>query len=125
MGEARSMTRNLIAHIYPRSCGQKWRRTADHLLHRWRQFDAKRIISVAVDGTTDTLDDVRRALNDGVEFIEVWSTGLQEVGSFGRLMERVQSCPPDDVTYYVHAKGAAHAGKNRNRASHLWCDAMA
>jgi len=118
------VTRNLICHIYPRSCG-KWRRTVAHLLARWQQFDGRKVVAIAVDGCCDDPEDVIEAFAPAgktVEFIVKQNDpGLQEVASFLPMLERVINEP--GITLYCHAKGATH--ESDDAASHKWCDAMA
>ena len=116
------MKRHLLMHIYPRRNPDHWRRSVNHLLARWNQFDGRRVVSVAYDVDTDTVDEVREAFGHReVELIAVRNSKLQEVESFPRLLERVEREP--GITFYCHAKGCTHA--DPESASHLWCDAMA
>ena len=56
------MKRHLACYIWPHICGQ-WRRTAEHLRQRWELFDGIKIISVAIDECSDSLDDVKEAFD--------------------------------------------------------------
>lgn len=117
------MKRNVIFHCYPRRRGQKWRRSVAHLVRHWNQFTGRRVVSVALDDTTDTAEAVQEAFwGCPAEFIALRNTGLQEVESFPRLLEAVEP-DRDSITLYAHSKGCTHHCDTA--ASHLWCDAMA
>jgi hypothetical protein len=113
--------RNLMMFVYPRSAGQKWRRSVEHIKARWSQFDGRKTVAVAIDQTTDTPDEVAEAFcDDSIQFHVCCNSGLQEVQPFGQLLESVQHEP--GITLYAHSKGCTHI---ENQSSHLWCDAMA
>lgn len=114
--------RNLIMHIYPRACHQHWRRSVNHLRARWDQFNGRRVVSVAYDASTCTVDEVREAFGTcEVEIQAVRNSSLQEVESFPRLLESVSKEP--GITFYCHSKGCTHC--RHDSASHVWCDTMA
>ena len=117
------MRRNLIMHLYPKREGQNWRRSVAHLLARWSLFNGRKIISVAIDTSTDSWQTVREAFgpDSGAEFIEIHNTALQEAQSLPGLLSEVEAYSKDEITFYCHAKGCTHT---ENRASHLWADAM-
>lgn len=107
--------------LYPRSAGQKWRRTVEHLKGRWSLFDGRKTIAVAVDSTTDDPGDVVAAFGDrSIDYHVCKNTDLQEIQPFAYLLESVQREP--GITLYAHGKGSTHL---ENQASHVWCDAMA
>lgn len=116
------MKRNLIMHVYPLACHQNWRRSIMHLRARWEQFDGRRIVAVAFDTKTCTMDEVREAFGPcEVEMFGVMNSELQEVQSFPRLLEMVAAEP--GLTLYCHSKGCTHC--DPTSASHIWLDAMA
>jgi hypothetical protein len=119
--EGQSMKKNLVMHVYPKTDPGYWRRGVEHVRQRLSQFTGRRLVSVAVDTSTDTAADVLRAFGGEVEVREVLNDGTQEMVSFPWLMQQVID-DSDDVTFYCHAKGCTHS---QNQASHLWCDAMA
>jgi hypothetical protein len=119
-------TRNLVCHILPRTAGQKWRATVEHLRRRWRLFNGKRIIAVATADDCDSPDDVKEAFGDDSESIE-WITFknnpvLREVISFVPMLGRVASLDPNEATFICHGKGATHA--HDDSVCHLWRDVM-
>lgn len=114
------MKKNLVMHIYPRSSGM-WRRAVRHVSARIGQFTGKRLVSVAIDTSTDRAADVERAFGGAVEIREIHNDGRQEMTSFPWLMESAID-DSDDLTFYCHAKGCTHPD---GAPSHLWCDAMA
>jgi hypothetical protein len=113
--------RNLIFFCYPRTIGQKWRRSVAHLKARWSQFNGAKAVAIAVDETTDSPDDVAAAFDDpAISYHVCRNTELQEIQPFAWLLESAQSQP--GITLYAHSKGCTHV---TNEASHIWCDAMA
>lgn len=115
------MQRNLAMHIYPRSGGE-WRRSVAHIKCRMNQFTGRRVVSVAVDTSTERLAAVDRAFGDsGIEYREVFNDQSQEMVSFPWLMQQCID-NTDAITLYCHSKGCTHT---TNQSSHLWLDAMA
>ena len=102
-----------------------WRKTVEHLLANWRQFDGRKVVSIATDQCCDDADGVIEAFGDvagEIEFIERENIKpLQEVASFVPMMERVIDEP--GITLYCHAKGCTH--HDPRSPSHKWRDAMA
>ena len=119
--EGEPVKKNLAMHVYPKSDPGHWRRGVEHVRQRLSQFTGRRLVSVAIDTSTDTAAEVERAFGGEVEIREVFNDGTQEMVSFPWLMSQLID-DSDDVTFYCHAKGCTHA---TNNASHLWCDAMA
>jgi hypothetical protein len=119
--EGGSVKKNLAMHVYPRRDPGHWRRGVEHVRQRLSQFTGRRLVSVAIDTSTDTAAEVERAFGGQVEIREVFNDGTQEMVSFPWLMGQLID-NSDDVTFYCHAKGCTHKD---NPASHLWCDAMA
>lgn len=114
------MTRHLMMHLYPHPCG-KWRRSVAHLLARWPIFTGRRIVAVALDDCTDTLDDVRAAFGWAeVEFLPVKNSHRQEVVSLGKTLAMLADEP--GITFRCHSKGCTHPSDAA--ASHLWADAI-
>ncbi len=117
------MIRNLICHVYPRRTGQQWRRTVEHLLRRRELFGGRRIITIATDETTDTVQTVRSALADfEAEFLEFRNCALQETSTFLPAMDLIANTNHDEITFRCHAKGSTHSSDDA--ASHIWADAM-
>lgn len=119
-------TRNLVCHILPRSRGQKWRATVEHLRRRMALFNGKRIIAVATDTDCDSAEDVKAAFGEHAASIE-WLTfqndpGLREVISFVPMLERVASLDPNEATFICHGKGSTHG--HDDSVCHLWRDMM-
>lgn len=116
--------RNLICHLYPRHNGGHWRATVRHLLARWSQFNGVKTVTIGLDQTTDSPDDVVTEFGDAADSVAFhWAcnTDLQEVQQLGKLLESVADAP--GLTLYAHGKGATHL--DTGAASHAWRDAMA
>ncbi|HEY3969455.1 MAG TPA: hypothetical protein VGM05_33185 [Planctomycetaceae bacterium] len=117
------MIRNLICHVYPRTAGQKWRRTAAHLIRRRELFTGRRILTVALDNTTDPIEDVRQTFAPlDAEFIVSPNAELGETATFFPALDRIESNSPDEITFRCHSKGCTHAGDHE--MSHPWADVM-
>lgn len=119
--EVPPVKKNLVMHVYPKADLGHWRRAVRHVRARLSQFTGRRLVSVAVDTSTERAGDVEREFGGEVEIREVHNDGRQEMVSFPWLMEQVID-DSDDLTFYCHAKGCTHKD---NQSSHLWCDAMA
>lgn len=119
--EDATVKKNLVMHVYPKSDPGHWRRAVRHVVARLSQFNGRRLVSVAVDTSTDTAAEVCREFGGQVEIREVFNDGTQEMVSFPWLIQQVLD-DSDDLTFYCHAKGCTH---RENQSSHLWCDAMA
>lgn len=134
------MIRNLIYYCYPRSAGQKWRRSVDHLLARWPIFTGRKIVTIATDRCCDEPWEVMQAFGrdaySEIEWIEAENLidpnraafrgmqgGLQEAAHFGKMLQMLETTDPDEITLYCHAKGSTHASDDA--PSHKWLDAMA
>lgn len=118
--EVPPVKKNLVMHVYPKAGGM-WRRGVRHVQARLSQFTGRRLVSVAVDTSTDRAADVCNEFGGEVEIREVHNDGTQEMVSFPWLMEQVID-DSDDLTFYCHAKGCTHP---EGAPSHPWCDAMA
>lgn len=115
--------KHLLMHVYPRKDPGHWRRAVRHVKARLLQFDGLRLVSVAVDQSTDRAADVCNEFSGLVDVREVANDERQEVVSFPWLLEQAEGVAgPDDLVFYCHAKGCTHS---TNPSSHLWCDAMA
>jgi hypothetical protein len=119
--ESKPVKKHLVMHVYPKADPGHWRRAVRHVRARLSQFTGRRLVSVAVDTSTDRAADVCREFGGEVEIREVHNDGTQEMVSFPWLMESVVD-NSDDLSFYCHAKGCTHS---ENQSSHLWCDAMA
>ena len=105
------LVRNLIYHLYPRK-GQVWRWNVEQLLKRVHLFNGRRVISIAIDPSTEKLQDVEALLAPHVDDIRVVKNvrELGEVVSFDGLLGSIRSVHPSHVTFYGHAKGVTREG---------------
>lgn len=117
------MIRNLLVHVFPQRDGQKWRRTAAHLLQRRELFNGRRILTVSLDDTTDSLATVKEAFAGlDAEYLEFRNNPLQESVTFLHGMDLLASTAPDEMTFRCHSKGCTHASDAAT--SHVWADVM-
>lgn len=104
------MQKNLLYHIWPTSKTQHWRWNVRQLLQRIDLFDGVRSIGVALDDSTDSLDEVKAAFGDAE--IDHWivrknNAKIREGATFLKLMDTIPR-GGDSVTCYTHAKGVRH-----------------
>lgn len=118
------LERHLLCHVYPRTAGQKWRRTAEHLCARKELFNGRRVIAVARDHECDSVADVREAFAPlDAEFLEFDNhPDLGEVATFVPLLAHVADPTPGVLTCYCHAKGSSWP--EAHHPAHEWADAM-
>jgi hypothetical protein len=124
--DAPQLIRNLICHMYPRTAGQKWRRTVEHLAARALLFNGRRIVAIARDQECDPAADVRDAFwraGFDAEFLEVPNDNVVgEVATFPEMLARVASTDPGAITFYCHSKGSTWP--QASHSSHEWADVM-
>lgn len=113
--------RHLIYHVYPIK-GNVWRDRMRDLVRRWRLFDGGvKVIGVATDDTTDSIDAVRAEFPGDADMFEVrndpdrWERTTHE-----RLWERVLAVASDeDAVFRGHAKGVT---REPGLPHHEWSD---
>jgi 2-polyprenyl-3-methyl-5-hydroxy-6-metoxy-1,4-benzoquinol methylase len=107
-------TRHLIYHLWPTRRSDLWRWNVEQLRKRIKLFNGLRIIGVAIDGQTVTIEAVKEAFA-GVR-IDHWvvvpnDSKLGEGATFHKMMAHLP-CGPNDITFYGHGKGTKYeAGK--------------
>ncbi len=108
--------RNLLYHIYPVKDRGVWQWNIAQLLRRISQFNGQRVVSVVIDSSTDSLDDVKKALQDTVTDFLCFPNdkNLGETRSFIELMKRVENIDPRQITYYAHAKGVKYKAEDQH-----------
>lgn len=119
-------TRHLLYHVYPLREGGGWQRNVALLRPRLPLFNGKRVVAVATDDHTDTLDAVMREFGadaDGVTFLSAANDpSLREVATFPALFGSLVG--HTDVThavFYAHAKGVT---KPQDAQVRRWVDAL-
>lgn len=119
--------RHLLYHVFPHAAngGAIWRWNVAKLKRRLSLFNGRRVVGIAVDGSTEPASAVRDALDGcGCEFVEVANNpALREGTTFHSLHERVaEFTGPEHATFFGHAKGVTSeawaAGARR------WTEAM-
>jgi translation initiation factor IF-2 len=93
--EVESMKKNLVMHVYPKTDPGHWRRGVEHVRQRLSQFTGRRLVSVAIDTSTDTAAEVERAVGGEVEIREVFK--VSKVGV-------VAGCMVTDGKIYRNSK---------------------
>jgi len=125
--------RHLLYFVYPHKAngGRVWRWNIAKLKRRMSLFNGRRIIGIAVDGSTDSAEAVKTALAGcGCEFIETPNDPkLKEVALFPDLLARLSDCTgPEHAFFYGHAKGVDSrrwtAKRGWKYAVRLWTEAM-
>lgn len=101
--------RNLIYHVYPDKRNDCWKWNLDQIKRRWSIFNGRRVLAVATDDSTCSLDEVCSYLGDLVTQCDILSlknnSHLREVASFRHLLKSVRSMNPQEATFYAHTKG--------------------
>lgn len=100
--------RNLMMYIYPISQFEVWRWNVEQIRKRLHLFNGKRIITIATDHATNTVEEVQEAFCG--ERIDQWIVGENdptrwEMLGLPSMMSAVHSCDPNEMTFYCHAKG--------------------
>jgi hypothetical protein len=103
-------TRHLIYHVYPRQDRREiWKWHMDQLRRAMPIFNGQRRITIALDDSTDSLENVRNYLaTDGIEWIGLPNSKWGETEPF-----MFHLLPPLEhargITFYAHAKGVTAA----------------
>lgn len=104
----RTPIRNLLYHLWPVQ-GSMWRFNLDELKRRIDLFNGRRIVALVRDGRAEDPERVMECLEgEGCEFIVVDNGAAGECLTFPRMLERVRSLDPDELTFYAHGKGVSY-----------------
>lgn len=100
--------RNLIYHIYPVR-GSMWSWNLEQLKRRVELFNGKRIVGIVYDDRSESPERVQEYL-DGhdFEFIIEKNDIRGEAITFPRMLEKIASNDPNEITFYAHAKGVKY-----------------
>jgi hypothetical protein len=118
--------RNLIYHVYPRK-KSLWSWNLGQIIERRAVWNGRKLVTVALDGTTESRDDVMRELAplDAEILFEKNDPKLGETKFFVERLAAIRSLDPGEVTFYAHTKGASQANTStREAASKMWAQAM-
>lgn len=128
MGPWTSETRHLTFHVWPTLRSDCWEWNLRQLATRWRLFNGKKVIGIAVDKQTATADAVLQFAEAlGMRFdavIEVNNNPrLREVTTFVPMLRAVgMPCTdPAAVVFSAHAKGAQYENGSYTRQ---WTELM-
>lgn len=116
--------RHLAYHVYPLLDSDVWRWNVNQLKRRWNVFNGQKVIAVVTDNTTDSLDTVRRHVDDdGAIFIELPNDPDRgEAVTFQIMMEVLwEHVEPGHAVFRAHAKAVT---KPQSVADLLWADTM-
>ena len=115
--------RHLLYHVYPVKANGVWQRNVAQLLRRIRLFNGHRIVAIVTDGRTDPAQHVIDQFAGHVhEFITLRNEPkLREVQTFLPLFERLQTCDPNAVALWAHAKGVTRPA---GHPAHPWTETM-
>ena len=99
--------RHLIYHVYPLKTNDVWRRNVRELLKRWPVFTGRKLIGVALDEATESIDEVKREFNsDTAEFYAITNSRVKRDGlSLEHLLPKVVHEP--GVTFFAQTKGVS------------------
>lgn len=120
--------RNLIYHVYPTRINSVWLHNIRSLLHYWRAFNGRKLVTVALASETEPLEIVQTAFGacqTEIEWLPIRNDPeLREVAGFRLLVDAIQSRRDDEASFFAHTKGntsaAARAGIPRWRNAMLY-----
>lgn len=118
------MKRNLSYFVYPFK-GSLWHWNVQQIRSALGVFNGRKIVSVAEDANTETLEEVEKVFDDpSISYVRVVnSEWLGEVAGFIPSIERLQSLDSEELTFYAHAKGIKFWGSKQDGVK-AWAKAM-
>jgi hypothetical protein len=119
--------RNLLYHVYPRKGNGRWQWNVRQVLRRIDLFNGRRVVAIAVDGTTDSAEEVQAAFGGHVrEFVVMHNDpSLREVATFEALFSRVDDPDPLQATLWAHAKSVTRRPEDATGAwTEMLCEGM-
>jgi len=119
------MIRNLLYHLYPRR-DSIWQWNLDQLLKRLDQFNGKKLMTIAVDDTTETADSVRALIPSCISTTVIHNNpNLGETATFPLMVRDVASVNHEEITFFGHGKGVTRSKREiQTGAFHQWADVM-
>src|SRR5207249_5847089 len=103
--------RNLIYHVWPVR-DSLWRWNIEQLLERIDIFNGRRIIGIVHDSQSELPEEVMKCFEGhGCEFVVRSNNPLGEVNTFPKMLARLASEDPNEITFYAHAKGVKYGAK--------------
>ena len=102
--------RNLLYYIWPTKRSEAWRWNVRQLVRHIDQFNGQRIVAVATDDNTVSVDEVRKEFQGTVRDFLTYRNdpSLGEAIAFVDLLKRVENIDPRQLTFYAHAKGVKY-----------------
>lgn len=86
-----------------------WRWNIDQIKARLDLFNGLRVFGIVHDGRSEDPSIVQSCLEgQGCEFLVSTNDPSGEVVTFSKMLRRVASTCPNEVTFYGHAKGVSH-----------------
>ena len=107
--------RNLIYYICPFKNNNEWRLNIREIVKYWDAFNNKKIVAVIQGQEFVGIKKIKEEFNDNnIEYIVMENDRrLGEVRPFKRLLRKIRSADPCELTFYAHAKGVSPRYKNR------------
>lgn len=100
--------RHLLYHLWPVR-GGTWRWNVEQLLRRIDLFNGRRLVGIVTDERSEDAATVMAAFaGHGCEFTLLPNDARGEAATFPRLLQQLAHTPPDDVSFYAHAKGVKY-----------------
>ena len=121
--------RHVAFHLWPVAGYGAWQWNCDRLLAHANLFNGRRIVSIAIDSSTDDAETVKHYMRDFTdEFLVVGNHArLREVVTFVPMLEKLEAYQsPQDVTLYCHGKCVRHrlAADATGTTIFKWAEAM-
>ena len=116
--------RTLLYHVWPFAETNIWKWNVAQLLRRFDQFNGKKVVAVALDASSCSLDEVVAEFGrDDILFLEFLNDPrFREVVSLMKLWEQVESDDPDEITFYAQSKGVTRS--ETDEVIRHWTDIM-
>lgn len=99
--------RNLIYHIYPLRSNDIWKRNVRQLKRYWGTFTGRKLIGVATDENTATIEEVQAEFDvGGIEWFPIDNNRIKRDGA---TLEKLLPLLKDEpgITFVAHAKGVS------------------
>jgi hypothetical protein len=104
--------RHLLYHVYPRR-ESVWRWNVQKMKKRLSLFNGRKVVHVALDDTTDSLEAVQKEFDDATIHYETSPNSYngETTPLIATLLPAVETEP--GVTFYAHAKGVSYEQEDR------------
>ncbi len=121
------MKRNLIYYICPFKSNYEWKKNIEELLQYLEVFNNRLIVSIARGKDLEDPSKVKKMFGvKKCEYLEVENNrNLGETEPFMKMLKRVYSVDPEEISFYAHAKGVSPSHQlSRLKNIQIWRNLM-